>query len=278
MGMIGTPDVPEDRTPRCAKCGTANPPEVAECLYCGELLVGGRPVKPGARRGARLVVLLLTLLCAVAVGVLVFIVSRDAAYDQFRRSYLVRRPGYYTLRSMAGVREAIEAYRREHQALPDSIRDLSPPGDVAPRRDERGVFVDEWERALHYSTDGAEYELVSYGRDGKPGGVGLDADLSTDDLPEGDEGAAAYPQLPERALPTYQQFVADRGEFGVSGSGYEMFRMCIVAGIVTFFVALVAFWRSRTAGAFIVALFITTAAAVLVGGMIAMFHGPAGGH
>jgi len=276
VGMIGTPDVPEDRTPRCAKCGTANPPEVAECLYCGELLVGGRPVKPGARRGARLVVLLLKLLCAVAVGVLVFIVSRDAAYDQFRRSYLVRRPGYYTLRSMAGVREAIEAYRREHQALPDSIRDLSPPGDVAPRRDERGVFVDEWERALHYSTDGAEYELVSYGRDGKPGGVGLDADLSTDDLPEGDEGAAAYPQLPERALPTYQQFVADRGEFGAGGSGRSMLVTCIVTAVVAF---LVAFWTtgsSRTSGSFILALILTTSAALLIGVFVAALHAPTG--
>jgi general secretion pathway protein G len=44
---------------------------------------------------------------------------------------------------------------------------------------KKAVPSDPWGRAYVYRTPGAkaEYEVVTYGRDGKPGGTGEDADL-----------------------------------------------------------------------------------------------------
>jgi general secretion pathway protein G len=44
---------------------------------------------------------------------------------------------------------------------------------------KKSVPSDPWGRAYVYRTPGgkAEYEVVSYGRDGKPGGTGEDADI-----------------------------------------------------------------------------------------------------
>jgi general secretion pathway protein G len=42
--------------------------------------------------------------------------------------------------------------------------------------------IDPWGRPYLYAspgTDGRDYDIVSYGRDGKPGGDGYDADIST---------------------------------------------------------------------------------------------------
>lgn len=65
MGMNGTSDVPEDQMLRCAKCGTANPPDVAECLHCGEELRETRRRSDEKRR----VLLLPSLRAAVALAV-----------------------------------------------------------------------------------------------------------------------------------------------------------------------------------------------------------------
>src|SRR5688500_12227612 len=44
---------------------------------------------------------------------------------------------------------------------------------------KKSVPTDPWGRAYVYRTPGgkAEYEVVTYGRDGKPGGTGEDADI-----------------------------------------------------------------------------------------------------
>ena len=270
--MSGTAEGPGDGAWRCAQCGTANPADVTECLYCGESSTGGQP----AKRKGRPFVIAVKLLCAVGVGVLVFIVGRDVAYNGFRDSPLLRRPGESTLRDIANVRQAIEGYRQEHQALPDSLADLSLPEDARLRTDEAGRVLDGWGRPLQYLIDGTEYELVSYGRNGEPGGLGLDADLWTADLPEGEVDEHQVPPLPERALPTFEQFFGDRGEFGRAGSGHGMFQSCVVTGVVAFLVAFVVLLRSRTGPSSVVSLILTTVGAIVVSVVIASLHAPTG--
>jgi general secretion pathway protein G len=46
----------------------------------------------------------------------------------------------------------------------------------------KAVPIDPWNHPYTYQSpgrDGAEYEILSYGRDGKPGGEGYDADIGT---------------------------------------------------------------------------------------------------
>jgi len=44
---------------------------------------------------------------------------------------------------------------------------------------------DPWNNVYQYTSpgaDGRDYDIITYGRDGKPGGEGYDADISTSTL------------------------------------------------------------------------------------------------
>jgi general secretion pathway protein G len=84
--------------------------------------------------------------------------------------------------------KAISAYRLDTGHLPSPEAGLSAlvdrpandPGWAGPYL-QKAVPLDPWRHPYFYRVpgDGAhEYELGSLGRDGRPGGTGLDADLS----------------------------------------------------------------------------------------------------
>ncbi len=70
---------------------------------------------------------------------------------------------------------ATELHRREQQRVPTTDEGLSSlvPEYIA------GIPRDPWARPLIYKTQGADWaDIVSLGRDGAPGGYGLDTDVS----------------------------------------------------------------------------------------------------
>lgn len=71
----------------------------------------------------------------------------------------------------------VKEFQREHNHLPTSISEIQG-GLGTLRRD----FNDPWGRPLEFVTSDQEFRATTYGRDGQPGGIGLDADLSTDNL------------------------------------------------------------------------------------------------
>ncbi len=179
---------------------------------------------------------------------------------------------------MEAVREMVQAigtYRGEHHVLPSTLHDLAT-AESDPVR-----LTDAWGGPFQYRTDGARYRLFSYGRDRLPGGVGLDYDLSSDGLPSkvppaGSSGAA----LPDKARPTFRQFVDDTGGYGfeTAGSGQDMFLTCLAAGAVACLLAFVAIGLgSRSRGGLVLrgtCLLTTLAGAVLVGALVAGLHVP----
>lgn len=87
----------------------------------------------------------------------------------------------FTAHGLDKVRAAISVYQSNHSVPPASLG-LLPEGSGSPmREDEHGAMADFWGHPLTYSVRGSRYELVSYGRDGKPGGSGLDSDLLCSD-------------------------------------------------------------------------------------------------
>ncbi len=46
----------------------------------------------------------------------------------------------------------------------------------------RSVPRDPWGNPFSYESDGSTYEIISFGRDGRPGGTGENADISSEDL------------------------------------------------------------------------------------------------
>jgi hypothetical protein len=176
------------------------------------------------------------------------------------------------------VVEAIEAYRQEKHVLPKSLSGL--PRATA-RLDETGAPADSWRRPLHYWTDGTRYRITSYGYDGKPAGVGLDYDLSSDDLAKDQE--EGWWKLPLEARATFRQFATDRGliytaDGYLHGSGRPMFLTSILTGAVAFVLAFCTIGGSapvrRHLGSLVLRLIVTAAATLFVGICLAGLNGP----
>jgi len=88
---------------------------------------------------------------------------------------------------------ALEAYRLDNDYYPSTAQGLEalrslPQGDPEPRN-WRGPYVkktiplDPWGRPYVYKSPGdvnaQGYDLLTYGRDGQPGGTGEDADITS---------------------------------------------------------------------------------------------------
>ena len=73
------------------------------------------------------------------------------------------------------LEKAVDQYRLDNRRYPTSEEGLAA---VQPYM-KKAVPSDPWGRAYVYQIPGdkAEYTVLSYGRDGKPGGTGEDADI-----------------------------------------------------------------------------------------------------
>jgi general secretion pathway protein G len=88
---------------------------------------------------------------------------------------------------------ALDAYRLDNDVYPTSAQGLAalramPATEPVPRRWRgpylrKGVPLDPWGRPYLYRAPGevdpASYDLFSLGRDGRPGGAGEDADITS---------------------------------------------------------------------------------------------------
>ncbi len=75
---------------------------------------------------------------------------------------------------ISNLKTAIVSYKLKHRKLPDSLE------DVASLLDPPQVPKDPWGNAFVYNKiSGSDYEIISYGVDGTPGGNELDADISS---------------------------------------------------------------------------------------------------
>jgi general secretion pathway protein G len=73
------------------------------------------------------------------------------------------------------LEKGLDQYRLEHRRYPTSEEGLAAIGPFM----KKAVPNDPWGRPYQYRAPGAkgDFELFSLGRDGRPGGVGEDADI-----------------------------------------------------------------------------------------------------
>jgi hypothetical protein len=175
------------------------------------------------------------LAVALAAGVVVLGISCYVAYHEYLDSAISYGPRA-TLVDVGRVAAAIEDYRRGKHALPKALDELP---SVNVRSNADGQYIDWWRRPLQYRVVGDRYRVASLGRDGKPGGTGLDYDLSSDDLGATGGAQSGARQLPRQARPTFAQFMRDQGESPrYHGSGSMMFAAGILTGIAAFLLGL----------------------------------------
>jgi general secretion pathway protein G len=92
------------------------------------------------------------------------------------------------------IQTALDLYRLDNFKYPTTEQGLQAlvkqPADPTITNYRSGGYLpglpkDPWNAPYMYQTpgaDGREYEITTYGRDGKPGGDGYDADISTSTL------------------------------------------------------------------------------------------------
>jgi general secretion pathway protein G len=92
------------------------------------------------------------------------------------------------------IQTALDVYRLDNVKYPTTEQGLQAlvkqPADPTITNYRSGGYLgslpkDPWNRPYKYAspgTDGRDYDITSFGRDGQPGGEGYDADISTSTL------------------------------------------------------------------------------------------------
>ncbi len=73
------------------------------------------------------------------------------------------------------IERSLNDYHKTHGSWPPS---LSDPSFQLPNGDDSYELKDPWNRLILYTVEGDGFRLSSFGRDGVPGGIGLDTDWS----------------------------------------------------------------------------------------------------
>jgi hypothetical protein len=186
------------------------------------------------------------LLTALATALLVFVLVYLAAWAEMRQSITMGDVGSCRIESMRTdffvIRRELSDYFQLHRHYPDSL------DEVPFLKDSR--FIDAWGNEYQYSKTAIGYRLLSLGRDGKPGGVGLDADIDSE---KGDDIFVE---------PTLSQFL-----FEAAGRG-TLFRVAMLASFLAGLACYIASGprdgRSVTARALLVSIAVSAAGAILV--------------
>lgn len=137
------------------------------------------PSPSRARAGGFTLLELLVVL--VVLGLLVSIVG-PRYFNQLGKS-----EGKAAQAQIASIAKALDLYRIDVGRYPVTEQGLAalstaPPNEPRWRGPylQKAVPADPWGRAYVYKAPGehVEFELLSYGKDGNPGGAGDDADIS----------------------------------------------------------------------------------------------------
>jgi len=155
------------------------------------------------------------------VGLLVAVIACLAAWRDIGGRINFWPEGLATRRALDELNSLIEAYQRDAKTLPPSLADLRRVQGVYAtfKFDENGSPLDGWGRPFTYSVDGTNYVIMSYGRDGKPGGVGTNHDLSN------------LARSSREADPTFAQFLFNPLARGVLFT-------CLACGVAAFWLSM----------------------------------------
>jgi len=203
----------------------------------------------------------LRLLISVLTAALVTVISCVVAWQGVGTMSNFRPRESATMDALADIERMIEVYRRDANSLPESLAELNSVNEAYHqfKVDADSMPLDAWGRPFVYAIDGNNFTVMSYARDGKPGGVGLDGDLSTDTV---------WPR----------KFVLPFGQFIFHPPARGVVVTCLVTGFVVFFLCALTVDPSglRLGGivAVAVSLIVTTFGAVIAALFIIALHIP----
>ena len=214
---------------------------------------------------------------ATAVGGCVLILSFLAVWRMSSEMLMANTVlDFWTRASLRSVNELIMDRIDRGGSPPQSLREIS-----AELRDinfpnsslkivKNGIPVDGWGRPLLYSVHETSYTLQSYGRDGLPGGTGLDRDLDSNaDNPSN----YSDPYLSNPPVPTLHQFVYELPSGGMLWS-------CALSGMIAFVLSIYVIRSVPNSKAhalgFVIRIGVTVVITILFAIIIMQLHVPSG--
>jgi|WetSurMetagenome_2_1015567.scaffolds.fasta_scaffold28353_5 general secretion pathway protein G len=137
-------------------------------------------LQKAGRRGFSLVEVMIVL---VIIGLLAGVVTVNA------RAYVMKARQHTARQEIATIAKALSTYYTTYARYPtneEGLGALTKPTDKIPEPLLDGEPIDPWSHPYQYNSPGSKwpFEVISYGADGKPGGGGADADISSDNLKE----------------------------------------------------------------------------------------------
>ncbi|MCX5662281.1 MAG: type II secretion system protein GspG [Planctomycetota bacterium] len=132
---------------------------------------------------------------AVAFALVCFLCWRDEIPWTYRGSVCRAQIAQFT--------EAVKTHQQKTGELPTSLAAVPEIGQKYG-----GDPNDPWERPYLYEVQGRDFDIVSYGHDGQPGGIGIDADYH-----------GARPNDPVDRHSTLSQFIQTRSLWPVMIGG-----------------------------------------------------------
>jgi general secretion pathway protein G len=201
------------------------------------------------------------VLLALVTGAIVSSTAYLCAFYQYRDYYYFRFEQRQTRETLKRLQADVDRHQKDTGRLPEKLTDLESVQTGELRVDDAGQPVDGWRRPIQYRIEADGYSLFSYGRDGQPGGQGLDADLYAGTVDK------------ENERPTLWQFatILDNGGWILKG--------CVLAGAFALALCLIGGegWRGKRSLAVVLfAHALTALCAILTAVVISVLHLPSG--
>ncbi len=138
-------------------------------------------LRPNSRRGVTLIEMLAVL---IIIG-LVATVAVINVMDRVERGKLDLAKG-----QIKTLDEAVSLFKLDHQKFPDSLQDLvvapgwiKKPFPAGGYLNSPSIPNDPWGNPFTYAVEGtSKFTITCYGKDGQPGGTGLDADIDSHNM------------------------------------------------------------------------------------------------
>lgn len=137
--------------------------------------------------------------------------NAENSLQQTYRNTLLRR-------DFKALDEMVNVYRQKHHRPPQKISDLEEQDMYHALASFDEIMDTYWRKPIVYESDGSKHKFISHGRDGKPGGEGLDLDIMSDNL------------NPDVKFITFHQFLTYSKTKSVTQWGY-------FCGLMAFFLA-----------------------------------------